>query len=94
MNEIIVNYLSFYQEKSESTQSQLELNSRRHKLQKRMNSLDKTDVSTTQMTNGQNSPGKSHIYLCKKLLLFFQGSCVNLPSPIKQLTYIIYYNMI
>ncbi|XVF58806.1 hypothetical protein PTKIN_Ptkin07bG0095800 [Pterospermum kingtungense] len=50
--------ISAEKEKNESTQSQLELNSRRHKLQKTMNSLDKTDVSATLMTNGQNSPDK------------------------------------
>ncbi|KAG8481475.1 hypothetical protein CXB51_026209 [Gossypium anomalum] len=40
-------------EKNEIVQSQLELNSKRQKLQKAINSLDKVDL-----TNGQNPPGK------------------------------------
>ncbi|XP_038997735.1 uncharacterized protein LOC120122683 isoform X1 [Hibiscus syriacus] len=48
--------LSAEKEKNETIQSQLELNSKRQKLQKTMNSLDKADVSAP----GQSSPGKCH----------------------------------
>ncbi|XP_038997712.1 uncharacterized protein LOC120122661 isoform X2 [Hibiscus syriacus] len=46
--------LSAEKEKNETIQSQLELNSKRQKLQKTMNSLDKADVSAP----GQSSPDK------------------------------------
>lgn len=45
--------ISVEKEKNEIVQSQLELNSKRQKLQKAINSLDKVDL-----TNGQNPPGK------------------------------------
>ncbi|XP_022750926.1 uncharacterized protein LOC111299755 isoform X2 [Durio zibethinus] len=48
-------------ENNESIQSQLELNSNRHKLQKTMNSLDKADASASVVTNGQNSPDKKAV---------------------------------
>ncbi|KAE8706893.1 putative Tetratricopeptide repeat-like superfamily protein [Hibiscus syriacus] len=47
-------FKSAYAEKNETIQSQLELNSKRQKLQKTMNSLDKADVSAP----GQSSPDK------------------------------------
>ncbi|XVE83365.1 hypothetical protein DITRI_Ditri16bG0083500 [Diplodiscus trichospermus] len=50
--------ISAEKEKNESIQSQLELNSKRHKLQKTVNSLDKADVSAPLMTNGQSSLDK------------------------------------
>ncbi|OMO56106.1 hypothetical protein COLO4_35773 [Corchorus olitorius] len=50
--------ISAEKEKNETVQSQLELNSKRHKLQKMMNSLDKSDVSASAMANGLNSPDK------------------------------------
>ncbi|XVF17004.1 hypothetical protein REPUB_Repub10bG0079600 [Reevesia pubescens] len=53
--------ISAEKEKNESIQSQLEPNSKRHKLQKTMNSLDKADVSAPLMTNGQNSPDKQAV---------------------------------
>ncbi|KAA3479763.1 U2 small nuclear ribonucleoprotein auxiliary factor-like protein [Gossypium australe] len=45
--------ISVEKENNEIVQSQLELNSKRQKLQKAINSLDKVDL-----TNGQNPPGK------------------------------------
>ncbi|KAK8333087.1 hypothetical protein V6Z12_A10G181400 [Gossypium hirsutum] len=45
--------ISVEKEKNEIFHSQLELNSKRQKLQKAINSLDKVDL-----TNGQNPPGK------------------------------------
>ncbi|GMJ08619.1 hypothetical protein like AT5G64010 [Hibiscus trionum] len=50
--------LSAEKEKNETTQSQFELNSKRQKLQRTMNSLDKADVSAPLITSGQNSPDK------------------------------------